>query len=529
MNRAQKILLSFLALVLLSVTAFAPAAQAAAPWWRPTFIEYASKIGTDPAVGGSPANEIFGERYTTAQVSWIINSLILIVAGGLAECQASADIVTCLQNFTSGSVQGGPILAVASGIDAFQTTRPASGVDYVAQKLNKFNIVQTANAQEGYGFATALQPIQKLWVASRNAAYALSTIAILVLAFMIMFRQKISPQAVVTAQSALPKLAIALLGITFSYAIAGFIVDLAYVVQGLIAATVSASGISSLSPVEIFEKLNDGARTMLSYAIAFIVTSFSGGGILSRAVNLGNGIGADLIKGSIFSFVDTILAIVVLLVLLLSMIRILWLMLLTYGKVVFLVIAGPFVALLAVVNMGGGIGGWIKQLAAQMAVFVSIGVIIMFAHILFFSFGNGAAGGINLISLGTLLGWDINTYGIDTGLAAQGAGRFPSGFSFTDTAAIGFFVSLAVILSIPKLASAVRDQILTGRGGYGFGIGEAISPVTGLASAPISRRASVTEAMARAQNISPYEVQGRGRSYAVGQGVKWLMGRASKM
>ena len=44
-----------------------------------------------------------------------------------------------------------------------------------------------------------------------------------------MFRQRISPQAVMTIQAALPKVIIALIMVTFSYAIAGFMIDISYV------------------------------------------------------------------------------------------------------------------------------------------------------------------------------------------------------------------------------------------------------------------------------------------------------------
>ena len=42
-----------------------------------------------------------------------------------------------------------------------------------------------------------------------------------------------SPQTIVTIQSALPKIVVTLILVTFSYAIAGFMVDLVYVVMGL--------------------------------------------------------------------------------------------------------------------------------------------------------------------------------------------------------------------------------------------------------------------------------------------------------
>ena len=47
--------------------------------------------------------------------------------------------------------------------------------------------------------------------------------------FMIMFRVKINPQTVVSLQTMIPKLVITLLLVTFSYAIAGLVIDMIYV------------------------------------------------------------------------------------------------------------------------------------------------------------------------------------------------------------------------------------------------------------------------------------------------------------
>jgi hypothetical protein len=60
---------------------------------------------------------------------------------------------------------------------------------------------------------------------------------------MIMLRVKISQQAVLTIQSAIPKLITSLILVTFSYAIVGLLIDLSYVVESLgVSLIISASG-----------------------------------------------------------------------------------------------------------------------------------------------------------------------------------------------------------------------------------------------------------------------------------------------
>lgn len=449
-------------------------------WWFPNYIDFVDTVN-DP-----PSNEIFGERYTHAQVSWIINSLINILAGPIAECstkQPGPELVACMQDALSSN-NSGPILALAGGIDSFRNTKPASGIDYVAQKLQKLDLVPEAYAQ-GYGFNQALQPIQSLWVATRNAAYALSTIAVVVLAFMVMFRAKLSPQTVITVQSALPKIVFALIAVTFSYAIAGFMVDLAFLAQGLLAGIVAAGNISSNGPVAIFNQMNNGVGAILGYGLGFIIESFAfgaggGSGIVAKIVNAPPYL-------NLFFVLDTILALIVLLLLLIGLLRMFWLLIRTYVVLIFLVIGAPFILLFGILKpSGGGMASWIKNMVAQLSVFVSISALILVGHILFFGFGNGQTGIfveiMNIINAAAqALGLGpinlINVFGINA-FATEGSGVFPSGFSFSNTAAIGFFVSLGVMLSIPKLATAVRDQIQHGRAAWGFStLGEAAGPL----------------------------------------------------
>jgi len=54
-----------------------------------------------------------------------------------------------------------------------------------------------------------------------------------------MFRMKMNPQTVISIENALPKIVIALILITFSFAIAGFLIDLTYISMGLIVSMLS--------------------------------------------------------------------------------------------------------------------------------------------------------------------------------------------------------------------------------------------------------------------------------------------------
>jgi len=103
---------------------------------------------------------------------------------------------------------------------------------YVADIMNSAHVTPQAYAQ-GLGFAS-LNPILDLWKAFRNLAYMFFVIIFMIIGFMIMFRQRIGGQAAVTAQQAIPGVIISLILVTFSYAIAGLLIDFMYLIMFLI-------------------------------------------------------------------------------------------------------------------------------------------------------------------------------------------------------------------------------------------------------------------------------------------------------
>ncbi len=68
--------------------------------------------------------------------------------------------------------------------------------------------------------------IAKLWTKVLNVSYVFFVIIMMVAGFMIMFRQKLGGQTMVTLGNVLPKVIVSLIIATFSFAIAGFLIDL---------------------------------------------------------------------------------------------------------------------------------------------------------------------------------------------------------------------------------------------------------------------------------------------------------------
>ena len=451
----KKLFASIFVTVLLFVAAagVSTAHAQSGEWWDPLYNDFLNRVDN------APSNEIFGERYTRAQTAWIIYSLVDVLSGEAARCAVSSDPVNCLEsvlNTSDATPRLGPVLQVAAAIDTVRTVRPASSVDYVASVLDRVNLAPEAYAQ-GYGASNSLQPILRLWIASRNAAYALMTVGVIILAFMIMFRTRLDPRTVISVQSAIPRVVVALLFITFSYAIAGLVIDLGFLVQGIIATLVTSSGISGAStsaglpdPSQLITWMNNGIASVFAYGIAFLFESFLGGGVFGKIVSL-----PLTVPGSALWAIDLVIALLIVILLLVALVRIFWVLIRTYTIYIFLVIAGPFIILFSLMRGSGIIMNWIKTLVANMSMFVSVGVLIMFAHILYWGFGNGPT--IIGLDIGGILG--LNTFQIVNDLADEGSGLFPSGFSFSNTSAIGFFVRLYHDRKILKELKQLKKEI----------------------------------------------------------------------
>lgn len=122
--------------------------------------------------------------------------------------------------------RGGAIGFVGSMMVAMYAAPVASTNDYLAYLGDNFGIVKKAHAQ-GVGFS-ALTPVLPLWTASRNIAYFFYVLAFVVVGILIMVRVRIDPRTVMTIQNQIPKIVIGIILITFSYAIAGFLIDFMY-------------------------------------------------------------------------------------------------------------------------------------------------------------------------------------------------------------------------------------------------------------------------------------------------------------
>jgi hypothetical protein len=197
------------------------------------------------------------------------------------------------------------------------------------------------------------------WKQTRNLAYLLFVIVLIAMGFMVMLRYEVSPRTTITVTSALPKIAIGLVLITFSYPIVSLAVDL-IIPLTIVAKNVVVNawyGIAVEST--IFETFQPWASSSsITKALLGTIAAFFGG-----RVNL-------------FSVV---LYLVILGALLITVLLAFWAFLKRFITLVYMGILGPLI--IAWGTLPGNeeaISGWFKKIIACVLALPSV-VLVMHA------------------------------------------------------------------------------------------------------------------------------------------------------
>ncbi|MFZ2152840.1 MAG: hypothetical protein WAV41_02150 [Microgenomates group bacterium] len=258
----------------------------------------------------------------------------------------------------------------------------ASGVQYLADLKDTFLGGHPAYAQtpNGFGF-TGLQPILPIWRGFRNVVYLLSSLIFIIIGVMIMLRVKISPQAVINIQNAIPQLVTTLILVTFSYAIAGLLIDVMTFIQGLVIALLfqingTALGSNLLPGIKnySFDTLtNTGIGDYANLAIrALPMSVFIAWGTIIGAII--GGFFLPFTAGASIAAGGGIGVVIVLLVV--SIAVIVWMFKFYFGclkayiTIIFKIVVAPLeLAMGAFPNSKMGFSTWIWDLIANLAIF----------------------------------------------------------------------------------------------------------------------------------------------------------------
>ncbi len=135
---------------------------------------------------------------------------------------------------------GGGLVGVMGNMITMLYQLPIHGGDYVRYIAGNFGISQKTyaasasyfpetcrNSDQGLGFC-GLSPLLPIWAKFRDISYLAFVLVFVLVGVGIMLRIKIDPRTVMSIQNQIPKLIISILLVTFSFAIAGFLVDMMY-------------------------------------------------------------------------------------------------------------------------------------------------------------------------------------------------------------------------------------------------------------------------------------------------------------
>jgi hypothetical protein len=275
---------------------------------------------------------------------------------------------------------GGVTADMGRYIALMYSNKPADTGLYVADLLNGAGIVQPAYAQ-GLGFAS-LSPILNTWKVFRNVAYLFFVLIFLVIGFMIMLRQKIGGQTVVTAQQAIPHIVVALIFVTFSYAIAGLLIDGMYLFMFAILALFGHANDANQFVGMNFIGLGFKMVTAGSSAAFDTVTNFA----KSAEESLGE-FGSEAV-----GFLGGLtMAVVVAIAIALNVFNLFFLLLKTYVSIVLMIVFSPILLMAGAIPGKNVFLAWVQNLIGNLAAFPAVLLLlIVFDELTFGISGNGA-------------------------------------------------------------------------------------------------------------------------------------------
>lgn len=515
----KKFILSILVFLTIFIS-FAPYSTAKAQtWYNSNPFEWYLKVYDEDA---SPPTDIFGERYTAAQVQWVLYSVFSITFNlpytllgvppdpGVCLSKVFLGIVdpmdcakgfkTFIENVTQKYFaydylnNSNPLASKPNPKtifrQIFQEDRPISGISYIRNIGRKLKLVPEAKAAETFGYSR-LDVIKDLWAVSRNLAYFLFTLILIIVSFMIMFKVKISPQAVISIQSALPKIFFTLILITFSFAIAGFLIDLMYVVMGIFSLFFVIPP-STLTAPEIYEWISGGASGggglyligafcvfFILYIIAIITALFAA--LLGS--NLAGALWAIIL--GLFSIILIIIAVIYFFTIILALFKAL-------AGFYLAVILGPLqLSLGALPQSKSTLGSWVKTLVGKLAVFPAAGILFYLADVflvrsiyislnsLINSFGGDWNDVVNALNpIFSKFGFSFHTIGID----ASNLWGPPMLGSAASASSIAFILmAISAIMLIPKVGKAIESALAGTPFDYDRAISEPIKSTAGTA------------------------------------------------
>lgn len=341
-------------------------------------------------------------------------------------------------NSTSSTGGGGLIGGVFSMIGGMYDYQPAKTSRYVADVMDSAGFATPAYAQ-GLGFAS-LDPILGLWKMFRNVAYFFFIVIFIIIGFMIMFRAKIGSQAVITAQQAIPSVIVSLVLVTFSYAIAGFMIDLMYLLMFLIVGLFNGlSGGAGEATVSSASIVNFNILTLTGFLFKNSVGSFGNSWSLSSKFLEAAGVSNDFFNTTLSFLGGLTLTVVITIAALIGCVRLFFELLKSYAAIVLAVVLGPLALMMGAFPGSNVFWPWLKSIIGNLLAFP----VVMLLIIMFIEFTKDSASH-------TTTGGFMPPFLLGAGQVGM----------------IGPLMGFAIILAMPEIVKKVKDATGAADGGF---------------------------------------------------------------
>lgn len=389
------------------------------------------------------------EKFDAESISNILTNINLH-AIGMAAIPNDGSQSTSERKALEKEIGYGVLGDVNSGIVALYNP-PASTRTYVADVMKSAKIIPEAQAQ-GLGFS-ALDPILETWKSFRNLAYLFFVVIFLIIGFMIMFRTKVG-QAAITAQQAIPSVIVAMLAVTFSYAIAGFMIDIMYVAMYVLASYFTeGSTIINMNIFGLVGVMFKGTGGATQNAIEQF---------MEDALNIG-------FVGEALAWLSSLMGTVIIgIAILFASFKVFFELVKTYVAVLIQIIFSPIILMLGAFPGKNTFGKWIKNLAGNLILWPVVLLCVLVQRMLTAPIRS--------------LNWTGNEELIDTSfgggfmppfLVGQGQGNI-----------IPVILGIGILLVIPEIMQQVKKAMGVEDGVFGQLAGDALKRVQSAAAAP---------------------------------------------
>jgi len=315
-----------------------------------------------------------------------------------------------------------------------------------------------------------------------------------------MFRVKLDPKTVVTIESAIPRIVIGIILVTFSYAIAGFLIDLMWVINNLIIVTFRNTIRLNVANVAFKFPTTDAVDAvwgvswtgLIPFLFGFIIFTSVGIvtallGALFPATGIGIVVGlAGILIPILYSIVYTI-----------AYLRTLWTLIKAYVSVILAIIFAPLQLMVGILPGVDTTGSWFRNILANLAVLPAVITMVFLSCYL------TVDAVIRLTGLQALV--DAIKKGPNAVInviqnALQNLGSAP--YTLVEVMVM-LFVGLGVLLLVPKVSDMIQAFMAGKPFAYGTAIGEAMGPAKLVGTGALQYYASMRQ-------------EERARAYAAG-------------